>query len=104
MKRFALLAIVLLTLMAPLASAFEVGEKIALIKRTEMKTLSEASTTFTPGSTLKILAVDGLRLKVVAGRIGWIDANSAISAKLADAHFSALINTDPKDKDALVAR
>jgi len=104
MNRTALLLIVMLPFVAPSASAFEAGERVVAIKPAEMKTLSDSKAMFSPGSTMKVLGVEGNRLKVASGRIGWIEASMVIDATKGEAHFNALIDSDPKNAANFFAR
>lgn len=83
---------------------FEPNENVVVIRPTEMKTTTGATEPLTPGTTLTVQTVEADRLKVSAGRIGWLDSSVVIAADKADAHFSTLIEKNSKDAVALLAR
>jgi tetratricopeptide (TPR) repeat protein len=92
-------------LLAPtLAAAFEVGEQAVVITPVEMKTISGSALTLTPGTSVTVRAVEPNRLKVAVGRVGWVEPAVLISAREADRHFSQLIDKNPQDAVALLAR
>ena len=53
---------------------------------------------------MTVREVDGTHLKVAVGRVGTIDAADVIAADKADAHFTGIIDKNPQDAAALLAR
>jgi tetratricopeptide (TPR) repeat protein len=86
------------------ASAFEAGEKVAVIRPTEMTSITGTNVPMTPGALLTVQAVEGERLKVLAGRMGWIEASAVMKADKAEDYFSSLIRKNQMDASALLAR
>jgi lipoprotein NlpI len=99
-----LLLSLVIALLAAEAGAFERGEKVVLIQPTEMKTTTGSSVALSPGVTLTVQAIEGDKLKVAVGRVGWVEPSIVISAGKADDHFSNLIKSNPQDATALFAR
>ena len=93
-----------LVLLARLAAAYEPGEKLVVLRPTEMKVVSGSTYVLTPAMTVTVRATEGERLKVAAGRVGTIDPTGLIPAAKADDYFTELIAKDPQDAAALRAR
>jgi Flp pilus assembly protein TadD len=87
-----------------LAVGFETGEQAVVVRPVEMKTITGSSLPLTPGATVTLRQVENDWLKVAAGRVGWIDPSAVIPAREADAYFSKLIDKNPSDAVALLAR
>jgi tetratricopeptide (TPR) repeat protein len=83
---------------------FEPGEKVAVIRPIEMTSITGTKISMTPGALLSVHAVENERLKVLAGRMGWIDVSAVMNAEKADAYFASVIKTNPMDATALLAR
>ncbi len=102
--RLAMVVVTGFILTAHSVSGFEPGEKVVLVRPVEMKATTGSTVSLTPGAMLTVQAVEADRLKVAAGRVGWVDAAAVIPATKADEHFSTLLSADSKDAAALLAR
>jgi len=96
--------VTLLCLSQSLAAGFETGEQAVVVRPIEMKTITGSSLALTPGTSVTLRGVESDRLKVAAGRVGWIEASAVIGVKDADAYFSKLIEKNSSDPTALLAR
>jgi len=86
------------------ATAFESGDQLIVIRPAEMKTITGSTYLVTAGTPVTVRASEGDKLKVASPRVGWIDASAAIPAKEADAYFSKHVDTGPDKATALLAR
>jgi tetratricopeptide (TPR) repeat protein len=96
--------LILIVLPTSLSFAFEPGEQVVVVRPVEMKATTGSSVALSPGTAATVREVDGERLKIAAGRVGWVAASGLIAASQADAHFSQLIDKDGQDAIALLAR
>jgi len=101
-RSFTLLTILLLGSQA--AAAIERGEKVVVIRPVEMKSITGVPVNLTPGTTLTVQGVEGDMLKVAAGKLGRIDASAVVPESDADSRFTRLIDDNPRDAVALMAR
>jgi tetratricopeptide (TPR) repeat protein len=86
------------------ATAFESGDQLIVIRPAEMKTISGSQYMVTAGTPVTVRAAEGDKLKVAAPRVGWIDASTVIPVKEADACFSSQADKGPEKAAALLAR
>src|SRR5689334_1229714 len=86
------------------AAAIEVGDQAVVVQPVEMGTITASTLVLTPGTSVTVREVKDKRLKVAAGRVGWIEENAVIAADRADEYFSALIEKNGNDRAALLAR
>jgi len=86
------------------ALGFERGDQAVIVRPTEMKVITGSSLALTPGTAVVVREVAQDRLKVAAGRVGWIDPSAVIPASQADAYFSQLIEKNSQDAVAFMAR
>lgn len=91
-------------LIATSLAAVEPGAKVVVVRPAQLQAVGGAAVPLTPGTAATVRVVDGPRLQVAAGRLGWVDAAAVISADEADAHFSAILARQPDDAAALLAR
>lgn len=89
---------------ARLAHGFEPKDQVIVTRPVEMKTTTGSTLPLTPGTAVTVRDVNGQQLKVVAGRVGWIDASTVIAATDADEFFSQVVAKTPGDAAALLAR
>lgn len=97
-------AVVGMLLSQSLAAGYQSGEQVVVVRPIEMKTITGSTTLLTPGTIATVRGADADRLKVAAGRVGWIETSAVVAAKDADAHFSKRIDNSPQDAVALLAR
>jgi tetratricopeptide (TPR) repeat protein len=98
------LALTTVLLIAQAAAALEPGDEMVVARPVDMKTITGSTLALTPGAAVTVRTVEGDRLKVAAGRVGWIEASAVVPAKEAEAFFSRQIEKDPGDASALLAR
>src|SRR5258707_14763614 len=79
------------------AVAFQAGDQAVVIRPVEMKTITGPSHVLSPGTTVAIREIEGERLKVAVGRVGWIVRNAVIAADRADDHFTAQIDKNSSE-------
>ena len=91
-------------LVATAVWAFEPADKVVVIRPAEITSITGTKVSLTPGALLTVQAVDGDRLKVLAGRMGWIETSAVMHADKGKDHFSSLIDKNSKDATALLAR
>jgi tetratricopeptide (TPR) repeat protein len=94
---------VVLTLVS-IATAFESGDQLVVVRPAEMKTITGSTYVVTSGTPVTVRASEADKLKVAAPRVGRIDASSAIPAKEAEAYFSNQADKGPDKAAALLAR
>jgi len=84
--------------------ALQRGDEGVVIRPVEMKTITGSLLTLSPGTIVAVREAEADRLKVAAGRVGWIDGSVVIGAAGADEYFSAQIEKNPSDAAGLLAR
>jgi len=97
-----MLAILLFCFQVP--AQFEPGEKVVITHPAEMRSTTGRMVALTPGTMLTVQANDGDRLKVAAGKVGWVDRSAVLRDAEAEALFTRLIDQNPADAVALRAR
>jgi tetratricopeptide (TPR) repeat protein len=95
------LAVVLLCELLP---GFQRGDEAVVIQPVEMKTITGSSLKLSPGTIVAVREAETDRLKVAAGRIGWIARSAVVAAADADDYFTGQIEKNSTDAVALLAR
>lgn len=84
--------------------AIAVGASVVLIQPVDMTTITGSKLPMTPGTTMTVREVEGDRLKVAAGRVGWVASSAVIPAGRADQFFTDAIQKDSQSASAWLAR
>jgi tetratricopeptide (TPR) repeat protein len=86
------------------ACGFAPDERVVVIRPVELQREGAPAVPLTAGTILKVEADLGDRLRVAVQRIGTVESSAVLGASKADAHFTALIEANPKDATAWAAR
>src|SRR3954452_22602100 len=87
-----------------LAHALDVGDPVVVHRPAELTTMRGQVAVLTPGTSVVVQAIGESDLTVAVVKIGRIDRSCVIPRSDADSHFSRVIEQDPRDAVAWLAR